>query len=110
MLQSLIIVGIIYIAALVFFTMSARTKEKSSKGFLMAGANIGAVLGFFTFAATLFSTFTLQGMPDFFRNHGVGAWIFLAISDAVMVFGIISIGYAFEKRPPGMSTMAWRAS
>lgn len=101
MLQSLIIVGIIYIAALVFFTMSARTKEKSSKGFLMAGANIGAVLGFFTFAATLFSTFTLQGMPDFFRNHGVGAWIFLAISDAVMVFGIISIGYAFRKKAAG---------
>ena len=101
MLQSLIIVGIIYIAALEFFTMSARTKEKSSKGFLMAGANIGAVLGFFTFAATLFSTFTLQGMPDFFRNHGVGAWIFLAISDAVMVFGIISIGYAFRKKAAG---------
>lgn len=98
MLQSLIIVGIIYIAALIFFTLSARTKEKDSKGFLMAGANIGAVLGFFTFAATLFSTFTLQGMPDFFRNHGVGAWIFLAISDAVMVFGIISIGYAFRKK------------
>lgn len=101
MLQSLIIVGIIYIAALVFFTLSARTKEKSSKGFLMAGANIGTVLGFFTFAATLFSTFTLQGMPDFFRNHGVGAWIFLAISDAVMVFGLISIGYAFRKRAAG---------
>lgn len=101
MLQSLIIVGIIYIAALVFFTLSARTKEKSSKGFLMAGANIGAVLGFFTFAATLFSTFTLQGMPDFFRNHGIGAWIFLAISDAVMVFGIISIGYAFRKKAAG---------
>lgn len=101
MLQSLIIVGIIYIAALVTFTLSARTKDKSSKGFLMAGANIGAVLGFFTFAATLFSTFTLQGMPDFFRNHGVGAWIFLAISDAVMVFGLISIGYAFRKRAAG---------
>ena len=37
-------------------------------------------------------------MPDFFRTHGVGAWIFLAISDAVMVFGVIWIGYAFRKK------------
>ena len=64
----------------------------------MGGSSIGAVLGFFTFAATLFSTFTLLGMPDFFRQHGVGAWIFLMISDAVMVFGIIWLGYELRKR------------
>ncbi|MEZ5039557.1 MAG: sodium:solute symporter family protein [Saprospiraceae bacterium] len=98
MLQSLIIAGIFYVAALALFTIRTRTKEKSSKSFLMAGANVGALLGFFTFAATLFSTFTLQGMPDFFRVNGIGAWIFLAISDAVMVFGIISVGYAFRKK------------
>lgn len=98
MLQTLAIVGVIYVALLIFFSTRTHTKNKNSKDYLMAGANIGAVLGLFTFAATLFSTFTLLGMPDFFRVHGVGAWIFLAVSDAVMVFGVIWIGYAFRKK------------
>jgi len=50
-----------------------------------------------TFAATLFSTFTLMGMPDFSRNHGIGAWIFLAFSDAGMVFLIVWFGYRLRK-------------
>ena len=57
MLQTLIIVGVIYIALLVFFSTRTHSRTKSSKDYLMAGSNIGAVLGFFTFAATLFSTF-----------------------------------------------------
>jgi SSS family solute:Na+ symporter len=51
-----------------------------------------------SFAATLFSTFTLMGMPDFFRTHGVGAWIFLAFSDGVMVFFILFFGYHLRKK------------
>ena len=98
MLQTLAIVGVIYLAILITLSLSARTKEKSSVVYLMAGSNLGAFLGFFTFAATLFSTFTLLGMPDFFRTHGVGAWIFLAVSDAFMVFGIIWLGYAFRNK------------
>jgi SSS family solute:Na+ symporter len=50
-----------------------------------------------TFAATLFSTFTLMGMPDFSRTHGIGAWIFLAFSDAGMVFLIVWFGYRLRK-------------
>lgn len=98
MLQTIAIIGALYIGILVFLAMKARTKEKDSKQYLMGGSNIGVVLGFFTFAATLFSTFTLLGMPDFFRQHGVGAWIFLMTSDAVMVFGIVWIGYELRKR------------
>ncbi len=65
---------------------------------MFAGSNIGAVLGFLTFAAALFSAFTFMGMPDFFRNHGVGAWIFLAFSDGFMVFFILWFGYKLRKR------------
>ena len=101
MLQTLAIVGTIYLALLVYLSIKARSKKKDSKSYLLAGANIGPVIGLFTFAATLFSTFTLLGMPDFFRTHGVGAWIFLAVSDAVMVFGIIGIGYALRKKARG---------
>jgi SSS family solute:Na+ symporter len=39
-----------------------------------------------------------MGMPDFFRTHGVGAWIFLALSDAFMVFILIWFGYSLRKR------------
>lgn len=83
---------------LVFVSMRARSGNKDTGQYLMAGSNLGAVLGFFTFAATLFSAFTILGMPDFFRTHGVGSWMFIAISDAVMVFGIIWIGYYFRKK------------
>ncbi|RMG21661.1 MAG: sodium:solute symporter family protein [Bacteroidetes bacterium] len=99
MIQTLLIVGIIYVAALVFFSLRARkTAVQGSKGYLFAGANLGAVLGLFTFAATLFSTFTLLGMPDFFRQHGIGAWIFLAVADMMMVFGIIWVGHQLRKK------------
>ncbi|MGI9544714.1 MAG: sodium:solute symporter family protein [Cyclobacteriaceae bacterium] len=98
MLQTLAIVGILYLGILIFLARRAKPDTITSTSYLLGGGNIGAVLGFFTFAATLFSTFTLLGMPDFFRVHGVGAWIFLMFSDAVMVFGLIWIGYAFRKK------------
>ncbi len=98
MLRTLIIIGIIYIAILILFANRAKTNTKTSRNYLLGGFNLGAFLGFFTFAATLFSTFTLLGMPDFFRVHGVGAWIFLMFSDAIMVFGLIWIGYELRKK------------
>ena len=65
---------------------------------MLGGAKIGVVIGLMTFAATLFSTFTLLGMPDFSRANGVGAWIFLAFSDAIMVFLILWFGLYLRKR------------
>jgi len=96
-LTKLIIAGIIYIAVIVGLALYSRKGERNSKNFLMAGSSLGSLLGMFTFAASLFSTFTLMGMPDFFRTHGVGAWIFLAVSDAFMVFGVIWVGYYLRK-------------
>ncbi len=98
MLHWLLIVGTIYVAILFFLSWRSRKKIKSNEDFMMAGSNIGLVLGFMTFAATLFSTFTLMGMPDFSRTHGVGAWIFLAFSDAGMVFLIVWFGYHLRKQ------------
>ena len=98
MIKTLIVAGIIYIGLLVLFTKLTRTRDKTTGDYFLAGSNIGSFLGLFTFAATLFSTFTILGMPDFFRQHGIGAWIFLAFSDAVMVFGIMFLGYYFRKK------------
>ncbi len=101
MLTTLLIVGTLYLAVLVTISLRQRKKRDNTKDYLLAGSNLGSVLGLFTFAATLFSTFTLLGMPDFFRVHGVGAWIFLAVADAAMVFGIIWGGYYFRKKALG---------
>ncbi|NJB85104.1 SSS family solute:Na+ symporter [Lewinella marina] len=97
MLQALIIVGTIYVILLVGVSLWQRRGPTDSKSYLLAGGSLGSILGLFTFAATLFSTFTLLGMPDFFRVHGVGAWTFLAVSDMALIFGVIWIGYHFRR-------------
>ncbi|RMG72817.1 MAG: sodium:solute symporter family protein [Bacteroidetes bacterium] len=97
----LLIAALCYVAALMAFSWYARrTTSRDARGYLFAGGNLSAFLGLFTFAATLFSTFTLLGMPDFFRTHGVGAWLFLGFSDLLMVFGIIWLGLQLRRRRP----------
>lgn len=98
MLQSLVIVGLIYLVVLISISLWQRKKSSDSKSYLLAGGSLGSVLGLFTFAATLFSTFTLLGMPDFFRTHGVGAWTFLAVSDMAMIFAVIWVGFYFRRK------------
>ncbi|MEK6476822.1 sodium:solute symporter family protein [Catalinimonas sp. 4WD22] len=94
----IIILGALYLGMLGYVALSSFKKNKSAEDYLLAGSNIGIILGFLTFAATLFSTFTLLGMPDFFRLNGVGAWIFLAVSDGGMVFLILWWGYHLRKK------------
>ena len=96
MLNYLLLIGTIYIGILMFFSWRTKKNIKNSTDFMLGGSKIGVAIGLMTFAATLFSTFTLLGMPDFSRIHGVGAWIFLAFSDAVMVFLILWFGFYFQ--------------
>lgn len=88
----------VFLAMLGYASYLSYRKNRTSDEFMLGGSNIGAILGFLTFSAALFSAFTFMGMPDFFRTHGVGAWIFLAFSDALMVFFLIWFGYALRKR------------
>lgn len=92
------VLGGLYAVGLVIFAVRAWQTTETADEYISAGSNVGVVLGLLTYAATLFSTFTLMGMPDFFRNHGVGAWIFLAVSDAVQVFLVVWFGYHLRKR------------
>ena len=93
-----IVLGVLYAGMLALVATRSFKKNKSAEDYLLAGSNIGMVLGFLTFAATLFSTFTLLGMPDFFRVNGIGAWIFLALSDGGMVFLLLWWGYHLRKK------------
>lgn len=94
----LFVLGAIYLCSLVFATVSARKRNEGDEDFLTAGGDLGFMLGSLTVAATLFSTFTLLGMPDFFRTHGVGGWIFLAVSDAALAFAIIWFGIHLRRK------------
>ena len=92
------IIGGLYLAALVVATIYSRRRTRSADDYVLAGSNIGLFFGFLTFSATVFSTFTLMGMPDFFRTHGVGAWIFLAVSDGAVAFLMLWFGYHLRRR------------
>ena len=92
------ILGALYVGMLAYVALRSFKRTKSAEDYLLAGSNIGMILGFLTFAATLFSTFTLLGMPDFFRTHGIGAWIFLAVSDGAMVFLVLWFGYHLRRK------------
>ena len=98
MITWLIIIGILYLIALGTLAYRARKEATDAESFMLAGGNLGYIIGFMTVAATLFSAFTLQGMPDFFRTHGIGSWIFLAISDGAMVFMIVFFAYYLRKK------------
>jgi SSS family solute:Na+ symporter len=94
----ILILSLLYLGILILLSFRSRRKIKTANDFIFAGSNIGVFLGFLTFAATLFSTFTLLGMPDFFRVHGIGAWIFLAVSDGAMVFLIVWFGFHLRRK------------
>jgi len=93
-----LIFGVIFILLLIFASVKSYKRHRTADEFMLAGSNIGAILGILTFAAALFSAFTFLGMPDFFRVHGIGSWFFLAVSDSFMVFFIIWFSYHVRKK------------
>lgn len=92
------VLGGLYVIGLAIFAFRGWQFADDPDDYITAGSNVGVLIGLLTYSATLFSTFTLMGMPDFFRNHGVGAWIFLAVSDAVQVFLVVWFGYHLRRQ------------
>jgi len=91
-------IGTVYLCMLVTAALRARKSNHSDNDFLLAGSSLGSLVGCLTVAATLFSTFTLMGMPDLFRNHGIGAWIFLGVSDCALAFVALWFGINIRRR------------
>ncbi len=94
----ILILGGLFLLALVTASVKSYKRNRTLDEYMLAGFNIGPLIGVLTFAAALFSAFIFMGMPDMFRTQGVGAWIFLAVSDGAMVFGIIWFGYHIRKK------------
>ncbi len=86
--MAFVAVALVYLAVLISLAVIGNRKNKGDAyQFLLAGGSLGTIIGFLTFFATLYSTFILIGMPNFFRVHGVGTWIFLGVTDmALAVF------------------------
>jgi len=61
-----------------------RSRGSGLAEFFVAGRSLGGTVGFFTWSATLFSAFTLVGLPGFFYTHGIGSWVFIAFADTYM--------------------------
>lgn len=96
----LIFFSILYLTFMLCYTFMYIIKNKGNKNienFLFSHSNIGISLTFLGILATLFSTFTLQGMPNFFKNHGIGAWVFLGITDVCLGGMLIYFGMNFRK-------------
>ncbi|QMU56546.1 MAG: sodium:solute symporter family protein [Candidatus Mycalebacterium zealandia] len=90
-----IAVAFVYIAVLITLALVGNRKNKGDeKEFFLAGGNLGTIIGFLTFFATLYSTFILIGMPNFFRVHGVGTWIFLGVTD--MALAVFTLWLCFK--------------
>ncbi len=94
----LVVFGGIYLLLLSYTSYLANKEQNlDAKSFALGGGNLNIFLGVLTYSATLFSTFTLMGMPNFFRTHGVGAWIFLGVTDVAMAFLVILVGLKIHK-------------
>ena len=98
MVKWFIAIGIVYASVLVYIAFRQKRLSGSSNAqFLFGGSNFGAIIGFLTFSASLFSTFTLLGMPNFFKTHGIGSWIFLGVTDVFMAFVLLYFGLKLRK-------------
>ncbi len=94
-----IAVALVYLAVLITLAVIGNRKNKGDEHqFFLAGGNLGTIIGFLTFFATLYSTFILIGMPNFFRVHGVGTWIFLGVTDMVLAVFTLWLSLKLRER------------
>ncbi len=92
-------VALIYLVILITLAVVGNRKNKGDEyQFFLAGGNLGTIIGFLTFFATLYSTFILIGMPNFFRVHGVGTWIFLGVTDMVLAVFTLWLSLKLRER------------
>lgn len=88
-----VFLGVYLLILLVIAVIGFRRRENTLEDFYVSKREVGAFVAFMTFSATLFSSFTLVGMPGFFYKHGIGSWVFIAFADIFMAVMIWLFGY-----------------
>lgn len=87
----------LYFSFLLFFAWRLTRGEKHHSGQYLFGSGFGFFLSFLGISASLFSTFTLQGMPAFFRNHGIASWVFLGVTDVALAGLLLFFGLKMRR-------------
>ncbi len=88
----LIVLGIYLILCLGLAYFSWARRTDNIEDFFLRKRDTGNFIAFMTFSATLFSSFTLVGMPGFFYTHGIGAWGFVVFADILMAVLVYFVG------------------
>ena len=73
----------IYFLMLLCILLSSK-KSSGRDDFLFSNSSVNSILSFFGIFATVFSAYTLQGLPSFARAHGIGVILFLLVPITVM--------------------------
>lgn len=85
-----------YVAILAAMSWWLHGQKTNDKTYLF-GTGFGAVMSLFGAAASLFSTFTLIGMPQFFMESGVASWVFLGITDVCLAAFMLYFGLKMRR-------------
>ncbi len=80
----------VYLLIIIFVSciIVLRKRQRTMVEFFAAGRSFGSFPITFSMFATLFSAFTVIGMPGYFYTHGIGAWAFVVFAD-------LSLGFVF---------------
>lgn len=84
-----------FMAVFLYFGYVGWKRSRGLTGYFVADRQIGPVLAFLTYSATLFSAFALVGMPAFFYTHGIGSWAFIGFADVFQAVLIYYFGRKF---------------
>jgi len=84
---------IIYLVVCLGIALIGYLKRRNTlEDFYLSRRQTGGFIAFMTFSATLFSSFTLVGMPGYFYTHGIGAWAFIIFADLLMAVLVYFLG------------------
>jgi SSS family solute:Na+ symporter len=87
-----LVLGIYLLICLALAYYGWKKHSEDLEDFFVTKREAGKVIAFMTFSATLFSSFTLVGLPGYFYTHGIGAFVFVAFADVFMAICIYVFG------------------
>lgn len=94
----LMLLGIPYLLGLFIYGIKLRKEARTLKQHFLADRKLPGWILSLTFFATLFSAFTVVGLPGFFYAHGVGTWLFVGFTNIVLVLSFFLVGHVFREK------------